>query len=112
MPVVTCCVDSRSAVDPITSLDLRGDGAGATLQDRSLSIAEIAFFLQYSEPAAFPIVPALDRSDATGVQRDLTSRTKPTRFWSDMLRGPPTDISRQREPNLARQVYREITGVR
>src|SRR5262245_60218837 len=33
--------------------DVRGDFARALLQDRSLSIADIAFFLQYSEPAAF-----------------------------------------------------------
>jgi AraC-like DNA-binding protein len=33
--------------------DVRSDIARALLQDRSLSIADIAFFLQYSEPAAF-----------------------------------------------------------
>jgi AraC-like DNA-binding protein len=33
--------------------DVRRDFARALLQDRSLSIADIAFFLQYSEPAAF-----------------------------------------------------------
>ncbi len=32
---------------------VRGDFARALLQDRSLSIGDIAFFLQYSEPAAF-----------------------------------------------------------
>jgi AraC-like DNA-binding protein len=33
--------------------DVRRDVARALLQDRSLSIADIAFFLQYSEPATF-----------------------------------------------------------
>jgi AraC-like DNA-binding protein len=33
--------------------DVRREFASALLQDRSLSIADIAFFLQYSEPAAF-----------------------------------------------------------
>jgi AraC-like DNA-binding protein len=33
--------------------DVRHDFARALLQDRSLSIGDIAFFLQYSEPAAF-----------------------------------------------------------
>jgi AraC-like DNA-binding protein len=33
--------------------DVRSDFAQALLQDRSLSIGDIAFFLQYSEPAAF-----------------------------------------------------------
>jgi AraC-like DNA-binding protein len=33
--------------------DVRGDFARVLLQDRSLSIGDIAFFLQYSEPAAF-----------------------------------------------------------
>ena len=33
--------------------EVRRDFARALLQDRSLSIADIAFFLQYSEPAAF-----------------------------------------------------------
>jgi len=33
--------------------DVRRDVARAFLLDRSLSIADIAFFLQYSEPAAF-----------------------------------------------------------
>jgi len=33
--------------------DVRRDFAQALLQDRSLSIGDIAFFLQYSEPAAF-----------------------------------------------------------
>jgi AraC-like DNA-binding protein len=33
--------------------DVRGDFARALLQDPSLSIGDIAFFLQYSEPAAF-----------------------------------------------------------
>jgi AraC-like DNA-binding protein len=33
--------------------DVRRDFARALLQDRTLSIADIAFFLQYSEPAAF-----------------------------------------------------------
>jgi hypothetical protein len=51
-----------------------------------------------------PIVPAVDRSDATGVQRGLTALTKSTRFRSDVLRGPRIDSSRQREPNLARPV--------
>jgi AraC-like DNA-binding protein len=32
---------------------VRGDFARALLQDPSLSIGDIAFFLQYSEPAAF-----------------------------------------------------------
>ena len=33
--------------------DLRREFACALLQDRSLSVGDIAFFLQYSEPAAF-----------------------------------------------------------
>ncbi len=33
--------------------EVRGDFARALLQDRSLSVGDIAFFLQYSEPAAF-----------------------------------------------------------
>jgi AraC-like DNA-binding protein len=33
--------------------DVRHDFARALLQDPSLSISDIAFFLQYSEPAAF-----------------------------------------------------------
>jgi AraC-like DNA-binding protein len=33
--------------------DVRSELARALLQDRSLSIADVAFFLQYSEPAAF-----------------------------------------------------------
>jgi AraC-like DNA-binding protein len=33
--------------------EVRGELARALLQDRSLSIGDIAFFLQYSEPAAF-----------------------------------------------------------
>jgi AraC-like DNA-binding protein len=33
--------------------DVRGDFARALLQDHTLSIGDIAFFLQYSEPAAF-----------------------------------------------------------
>ena len=33
--------------------DVRHDFARALLQDHSLSISDIAFFLQYSEPAAF-----------------------------------------------------------
>ena len=33
--------------------EVRSDLARALLQDCSLSIADIAFFLQYSEPAAF-----------------------------------------------------------
>ena len=33
--------------------DVRSDFARAMLQDRSVSIGDIAFFLQYSEPAAF-----------------------------------------------------------
>jgi AraC-like DNA-binding protein len=33
--------------------DVQSDFARALLQDASLSIADIAFFLQYSEPAAF-----------------------------------------------------------
>jgi AraC-like DNA-binding protein len=33
--------------------DVRREFACALLQDRSLSIADVAFFLQYSEPAAF-----------------------------------------------------------
>ena len=33
--------------------EVRCDFARAFLQDRSLSIGDIAFFLQYSEPAAF-----------------------------------------------------------
>jgi AraC-like DNA-binding protein len=32
---------------------VRAELARALLQDRSLSIADVAFFLQYSEPAAF-----------------------------------------------------------
>ena len=33
--------------------EVRGDFARALVQDRSLSVGDIAFFLQYSEPAAF-----------------------------------------------------------
>ena len=33
--------------------DVRAELSRALLQDRSLSIADVAFFLQYSEPAAF-----------------------------------------------------------
>ena len=33
--------------------EVRSDFARSLLQDRSLSIGDIAFFLQYSEPAAF-----------------------------------------------------------
>jgi AraC-like DNA-binding protein len=33
--------------------EVRGDFACALLQDRSVSIGDVAFFLQYSEPAAF-----------------------------------------------------------
>jgi AraC-like DNA-binding protein len=33
--------------------DVRREFACALLQDRSLSIADVAFFLEYSEPAAF-----------------------------------------------------------
>ena len=33
--------------------EVRGDFARALLQDRSLSVGDIAFFLQYSEPTAF-----------------------------------------------------------
>jgi AraC-like DNA-binding protein len=33
--------------------EVRRDFAQALLQDRSVSIGDIAFFLQYSEPAAF-----------------------------------------------------------
>ena len=33
--------------------DVRREFACALLQDRRLSVADIAFFLQYSEPAAF-----------------------------------------------------------
>jgi AraC-like DNA-binding protein len=33
--------------------EVRSDFARTLLQDRSLSIGDIAFFLQYSEPAAF-----------------------------------------------------------
>ena len=33
--------------------DVRREFASALLQDRSLSVADVAFFLQYSEPAAF-----------------------------------------------------------
>ena len=33
--------------------DVRREFACALLQDRSLSVGDIAFFLQYSEPAAF-----------------------------------------------------------
>jgi len=49
---------SRRLADEGTSFrnvldDVRREFACALLQDRSLSIADIAFFLQYSEPAAF-----------------------------------------------------------
>jgi AraC-like DNA-binding protein len=33
--------------------DVRAELSRALLQDRSLTIADVAFFLQYSEPAAF-----------------------------------------------------------
>ena len=41
-------VSFRQIVD-----DVRSDFARALLRDRGLSIGDIAFFLQYSEPAAF-----------------------------------------------------------
>jgi AraC-like DNA-binding protein len=49
---------SRRLADEDTSFrdildDVRRELACALLQDRSLSIADVAFFLQYSEPAAF-----------------------------------------------------------
>ena len=49
---------SRHLADEGTSFrnildDVRREFACALLQDRSLSIGDIAFFLQYSEPAAF-----------------------------------------------------------
>jgi AraC-like DNA-binding protein len=49
---------SRRLADEGTSFrtildDLRQESACALLQDRSLSIGDVAFFLQYSEPAAF-----------------------------------------------------------
>jgi AraC-like DNA-binding protein len=49
---------SRRLADEGTSFrnildDVRREFACALLQDRSLSIGDIAFFLQYSEPAAF-----------------------------------------------------------
>src|SRR5262249_10930448 len=49
---------SRRLADEGTSFrrildDARQEFACALLQDRSLSIADVAFFLQYSEPAAF-----------------------------------------------------------
>jgi AraC-like DNA-binding protein len=49
---------SRRLADEGTSFrdildDVRREFACALLQDRSLSIADVAFFLQYSEPAAF-----------------------------------------------------------
>jgi AraC-like DNA-binding protein len=49
---------SRRLADEGTSFrhildDVRREFASALLQDRSLSIADVAFFLEYSEPAAF-----------------------------------------------------------
>jgi len=49
---------SRRLADEGTSFrgildDVRRESACALLQDRSLSVADVAFFLQYSEPAAF-----------------------------------------------------------
>jgi AraC-like DNA-binding protein len=49
---------SRHLADEGTSFrnildDVRREFACALLQDRSLSIGDVAFFLQYSEPAAF-----------------------------------------------------------
>ena len=49
---------SRRLADEGTSFrgildDVRREFACALLQDRSLSVGDIAFFLQYSEPAAF-----------------------------------------------------------
>jgi AraC-like DNA-binding protein len=49
---------SRRVADEGTSFrhildDVRREFACAFLQDRSLSIADVAFFLEYSEPAAF-----------------------------------------------------------
>jgi AraC-like DNA-binding protein len=49
---------SRRLADEGTSFrhildDVRREFACALLQDRSLSVGDVAFFLQYSEPAAF-----------------------------------------------------------
>jgi AraC-like DNA-binding protein len=49
---------SRRLADEGTSFrhildDVRRDFACALLQDRGLSVADVAFFLEYSEPAAF-----------------------------------------------------------
>jgi AraC-like DNA-binding protein len=49
---------SRRLADEGTSFrnildDVRREFACALLQDRSLSVADVAFFLEYSEPAAF-----------------------------------------------------------
>ena len=49
---------SRRLADEGTSFrtildDVRCEFACALLQDRSLSVGDVAFFLQYSEPAAF-----------------------------------------------------------
>ena len=49
---------SRHLADESTSFrrildDVRREFACALLQDRTLSIADVAFFLEYSEPAAF-----------------------------------------------------------
>ena len=57
--------------------EVRSDFARVLLQDRSLSIPDIAFFLTVFRTCGVPpIVPAVDRSDATSLQRGLTL-TKP-----------------------------------
>ena len=58
--------------------DVRSEFARALLQDRSLSIGEIAFFLQVLRTRGIPpIVPAVDRSDPARVQRGLTALPTP-----------------------------------
>jgi hypothetical protein len=48
---------------------VRREFACALLQDRSLSVGDIAFFLQYSEPAGIPPrLPALDGPGAGRLQ--------------------------------------------
>jgi hypothetical protein len=42
--------------------------AQALLQDRSLSIGDIAFFLQLRTGRVPPVLPAVDRPDATSLR--------------------------------------------
>jgi hypothetical protein len=59
-----------------------------------------------------PIVPAVDRSDATSVQRGLTALTKRQIHQRYDARDIPTDSARHRKPNLASPVIPRSRGDR